>query len=81
MPENSISRRGGNGRNRRVTHPNRRARQESAAERLQSHALRSVEDQLLLIADRAGYSRREVRRLTGGEFDTAGAALDALRGG
>lgn len=66
---------------RMTTHPERQARRETARIRSERHAERSVEDQLLLIADRPGESRREVRRLTGGEFDTAAAALAALREG
>lgn len=66
---------------RRTTHPRRTARRERAAERSQRRSERSVEDQLVLIAERAGYSRREVSRLTGGEFTVATEALAALRGG
>lgn len=57
-----------------------RVRREKAAQRLLSHAERSVEDQLVLIAQRPGESRREVKRLTGEDI-TAADALEMLREG
>lgn len=57
------------------------ARREGAAQRRQSHAERSVVDQLELIAQRPGQSRKEVARLTGGEFQNAADALAALQVG
>lgn len=79
MDDKKIRKLGGNIRNFRTTHPNRRNRRQRAVERAQSHAERSVEDQLELIADRPGQSRREVLRITGGDFDDANVALHALR--
>jgi hypothetical protein len=81
MPETPVRRHGGNVRNGRTTHPYRQERRKSAAVRLQEHSERSVEDQLLLIADRPGESRTEVSRLTGGAFNNAHDALRALREG
>lgn len=81
MVEEKVKKRGGNERNARTTHPRRRARQQRALERLQSHAERSVEQQLELIADRPGCSRKEVLRLTNGYHEGAQSALHQLRYG
>jgi hypothetical protein len=58
-----------------------RERRQRAAERLVRHAERSVEEQLELINERPGDSRKEVERITGGDFKSATDALTALREG
>lgn len=81
MATDTVKRHGGNVRNSRTTHPFRQARRETAVKRSQARSERSVEAQLELIAQRPGQSRREVLRITGGEYEVASDALAALREG